>query len=208
MHSLAFTLLAALLTPSLSVHAQGDDELTFGASIITPGQPVWLLEKPYDDSAWLTARTFGNSTYGDYSTIASLQISCYAQNPTAGLALQINPQLLRFDIAPFEGKDASANGPLRITTEGRPAVDHLVNGVWAYGGAFQMGHIFTLNAYASQDKLADWASDALRGKTLKLSLAPAQKGGKPLTATFTLPANNDGLKKIFKICQSAASPHK
>jgi hypothetical protein len=116
MQALTFTLFAALLIPQLNAYAQASEESATGTEIITPTHPVWLLEQPYADSPMLTARTFGDSTYGDYHVKANLEISCYPQNPTARVALQITPQSLGFDSDPFEGKDASANGPLRITT--------------------------------------------------------------------------------------------
>lgn len=206
MQARTFTLFAALLIPPLNAYAQASDESATGTEIITPMHPVWLLEQPYADSPMLTARTFGDSAYGDYHAKANLEISCNPQSPTARVALQINPQSLGFDSDPFEGKDASANGPLRITTGTRTAVDHWVNGVWTYAGAFQIGTIFALSTSVAPDELAYWASDASRGQTLRLSLAPAKVGDKPLTATFSLPENNNGLKKIIQSCLGATKP--
>ena len=196
MRPLTFTLLAALFIPLLTAYAHAGEE-----AIITPGHPVWLLERPDVDSPMLTtARTFGDSTYNDFHTKASLQISCHPQNPTAWLALQITPEPLGFDIEPFHGKDASTQGPLRMTTGTRTAIELAVNGVWTYAGSFQIGAVFALSTQVPRDELAYWASDASRGQTLKLLLAPALAGGKPLTATFTLPANNNGLKKVIQPC--------
>lgn len=196
MRPLAFTLLAALFTPSLSAYAHAGEEV-----IITPAHPVWLLERPDVDSPMLTtARTFGDSAYNDFHTKASLEISCHPQSSTGGLALQITPETLGFDIEPFHGKDASTRGPLRIATGTRTAIELAINGVWAYAGSFQIGPIFAFSTHVPRDELAYWASDASRGQTLKFLLAPAIAGGKPLTATFTLPANNDGLKKVIQPC--------
>ena len=146
MHPLTFALVTGLVVTQFSVNVRAGDALTAGTYIITPAAPVWLLEQPYADSPMLTARTFGGSAYGDYHVKASLEISCSPQSPTASLALQITPTALGFDIAPFEGPDASANGPLRITTATRTTIEHSVNGVWTYGGAFQIGTIFALSA--------------------------------------------------------------
>jgi len=196
MQPLGFTLLAALFIPSLTVYAHAGDDV-----IITPAHPVWLLEQPDVDSPMLTtARTFGDSAYNDFHTRASLEISCHPQNPTAGLALQITPETLGLDIEPFHGKDASTNGPLRVTTGARTAIELSVSGVWTYAGSFQVGTVFAFSAQVPRDELAYLASDASRGQTLELWLAPAKAGGKPLTATFTLPANNDGLKKAIQPC--------
>lgn len=201
MQPLTFALVtAALVVTQFNLSVRAGDALTAGTYIITPAAPVWLLEQPYADSPMLTARTFGDSAYGDYHVKASLEISCFPKSPTASIALQITPAALGFDVAPFEGPDASANGPLRITTATRTAVDHSVNGVWTYGGAFQIGTIFALSAAVAHDELAYWASDASRGQTLKLSIAPAKEGDKPLTATFLLPANNNGLKRVIQPC--------
>ncbi|MGY2273602.1 MULTISPECIES: hypothetical protein [Pseudomonas] len=205
MHPLTFALVTGLVVTQFSVDVRAGDALTAGTYIITPAAPVWLLEQPYADSPMLTARTFGGSAYGDYHVKASLEISCSPQNPTASLALQITPAALGFDVAPFEGADASANGPLRITTATRTAINHPVNGVWTYGGAFQIGTVFALRAAVPHDELAYWASDASRGQTLKLSVAPAKEGDKPLTATFLLPANNNGLKRVIQPCLGNAS---
>ena len=205
MHPLTFALVTGLVVTQFSVNVRAGDALTAGTYIITPAAPVWLLEQPYADSPMLTARTFGGSAYGDYHVKASLEISCSPQSPTASIALQITPAALGFDVAPFEGPDASTDGPLRITTATRMAIDHPVNGVWTYGGAFQIGMVFALSAAVPHDELAYWASDASRGQTLKLSVAPAKEGGKPLTATFLLPANNNGLKRVIQPCLGNAS---
>ncbi|CRM89020.1 hypothetical protein [Pseudomonas sp. 22 E 5] len=205
MHPLTFALVTGLVITQFSADLRAGDALTAGTDIITPATPVWLVEQPYADSPMLTARTFGGSAYGDYHVKASLEISCFPKSPTASIALQITPESLGFDIAPFEGPDASANGPLRITTATRTAIDHSVNGVWTYGGAFQIGTIFALSATVPHDELAYWASDASRGQTLKLSIAPAKEGGKPLTATFLLPTNNNGLKRVIQPCLANAS---
>lgn len=201
MQAMAFTLIAALFTP----FAQAGNEST-ATQIITPAHPLWLLERPYPDSPMLTTRTFGDSAYGDFHTNANLEISCHPQNPAASLTLQISPQALGFDSDPYEGPDASANGPLRITAGTRAAIEVLANGVWTQGGAFQVGTIFALSADVPQTELAYWASDASRGQTLTLSLAPARAGGKPLTATFILPDNNIALKKAVQPCLGTAAP--
>jgi len=195
MQALAFTLIAALFTP----FAQAGNEST-ATQIITPSHPVWLLERPYPDGPMLTARTFGDSAYADSHTNANLEISCHPQNPAASLTLQISPQLLGFDSDPFEGKDAPANGPLRIISGARTAIELPANGVWTHGGAFQVGTFFAINASVPRDELAYWASDASRGQTLTLSLAPATAGAKALKASFTLPANNNGLKTVLLPC--------
>ncbi|ANF86590.1 hypothetical protein A7J50_3207 [Pseudomonas antarctica] len=205
MRAFTFTLFAAIFALPLIAQAQAGDESGIGTAIITPAHPVWLLEQPYADSPMLTARTFGVSAYGGFHVKASLEISCHPQNPTASLALQITPQSLGFDSDPFEGKDASANGPLRITTGTRASIERPVNGVWTYAGAFQIGTVFALSTSVAPDELAYWISDASRGQTLKLSLAPATEGAERLTATFALPENNNGLKKIIQSCQGIAS---
>ncbi|WP_219267669.1 hypothetical protein [Pseudomonas sp. Xaverov 259] len=200
MKTFTVALVTALFIPALYASAQASDDL-----IITPANPVWLLERPDVDSPMLTtARTFGDSAYNDFHTKASLEISCHPRNPTAGLALQITPEVLGFDIEPFHGKDASTNGPLRMTTGTRTAIELAVSGVWAYAGSFQIGTIFAFSTQVPRDELAYWASDAARGQTLKLLLAPAMAGGQPLTATFTLPANNSGLKQVIQPCLGAA----
>ena len=200
MQALAFTLIAALFTPL----AQAGNE-SAATQIITSAHPVWLLERPYPDGSMLTARTFGDSAYGDFHTNANLEIGCHPQNPAASLTLQISPQSLGFDSDPYEGKDARAEGPLRITTGTRTGIELSANGVWTYGGAFQVGTIFAISASVPKDELVYWASDASRGQTLTLSLAPVTEGGKPLTASFTLPANNSGLKKAILPCLDTAN---
>ncbi|OPA85170.1 hypothetical protein BFW87_27435 [Pseudomonas fluorescens] len=195
MHALAFTLTAALFAPFALAGNESID-----TQIITPARPVWLLERPYPDGPMLTARTFGDSAYGDFHTNANLEISCHPQNPAASLTLQVSPQSLGFDSDPFEGKDAPANGPLRIISGTRTAIELPANGVWTYGGAFQVGTIFAISASVPRDELAYWASDASRGQTLTLLLAPATEGAKPLKASFTLPANNNGLKTAILPC--------
>jgi hypothetical protein len=163
-----------------------------GIEVIQPVHPVWLLEQPYAESALLTARTFGDSAYGDYRVNATLQISC---SQTARLTLQIAPASLGFDSDPFEGPDATADGPLQITTGTRPSVEHRVSGSWTAGGAFQVGDLFSISTDMPAPELKYWLSDASRGQPLKLALAPAKTGGKPLTATFSLPQDNQGLKR-------------
>ncbi|NVZ71036.1 hypothetical protein [Pseudomonas costantinii] len=204
MKAFTLTLFAATLIAHFNAYAQAGDESATDTPVITPAHPMWLIERPFPDGSMLAARTFGDSAYGDYHVKANLVISCPPQNPEAGLTLEISPQSLGWGVDPFEGKDASANGPLRITTGSRAAVDHLVNGVWNHGGAFQVGTVFALSTSVPRDELTYWASDASRGQTLALSLAPATEGGKPLTASFTLPANNNGLKKAILPCLGPA----
>ncbi|NVZ22077.1 hypothetical protein [Pseudomonas costantinii] len=202
MKAFALTLFAATLIAHFDAYAQTGNESATDTHVITTAHPMWLIERPFPDGQMLVARTLGDSTYGDgdHHVKANLVISCHPRNPEAGLTLEISPQSLGLNSDPFEGKDASANGPLRITMGTRPAVDHLVNGFWYYGGPFQIGLVFALSTSVPRDELTYWASDASRGQTLALSLAPATEGGKPLTASFTLPANNNGLKKAILPC--------
>ncbi|WP_336145772.1 hypothetical protein, partial [Klebsiella pneumoniae] len=59
MRAFTSTLFAALFALPLHADAQAGDASGFGAAIITPARPVWLLEQPYADSPKLTARTVG-----------------------------------------------------------------------------------------------------------------------------------------------------
>ncbi|MGH8388855.1 MAG: hypothetical protein ACRESJ_25805 [Pseudomonas sp.] len=191
-------LLASLAT--FATHAQSDNTPAQVDRIIRPMHPVWLLEQPYAENPMLTARTFGDSAYGEYHVKATLQISCHPQTQGAGVTLQIAPHSLGFHSDPFEGPDATANGPLHITTGNRPAGEYRVSGFWTSAGAFQVGSIFAIETHLPRDELAYWASDASRGQPLKLSLVPAKAGAKPLTAEFSLPENNDGLKQVIQPC--------
>lgn len=139
--------------------------------------------------------TFGDSAYGDYHVNATLQIDCSPESKKARLTLQIAPTSLGFDSDPFEGPDATANGPLHITTGTRPSVEHRVSGSWTAGGAFQVGDVFSISTEIAAPELDYWLSDASRGQPLKLLLAPAETDGKPLTATFLLPQDNERLKQ-------------
>ncbi|MDI2591052.1 hypothetical protein POF45_06345 [Pseudomonas sp. 681] len=202
-----FTLCAAICFSHFDAHAQAGDESADRIQIISPAHPVWLVEKPYAESPMLTASTYGDSAYSGYHSKATLEISCHPQNPEAGFRLQIAPQALGFNSGAFEGPDVSARGSMRITTGTRTAVDHKVSGSWTDGGVFQVGTIFSFEAPIPRDELAYWASDASRGQPLQLLLAP-KAGGKLLTATFSLPKNNEGLKKVVRRCLStvAATP--
>lgn len=191
----------AILCSALEAQAQAGD----GLPLISPAHPVWLLEQGPAEAPIPTARTYGESAYGDYRVNATLAITCHAQHPAAGLSLQIAPSALGFDSGPFEGPDATAHGPLRIVAGTRAAFTREVSGIWTDGGAFQVGSVFAVNASIPRDALAYWASDASRGQPLRLSLAPAKAGGKPLTATFSLPRDNAGLKKILQPCVAGAA---
>lgn len=204
--TLAVTLFTVLCIPCALANAQTGDEFVLAMPIITPSNPAWLLEQPYEEGSTLVARTMGNSAYGARQEKAALAISCYRQSPRARLTLEIRAESLGFDVRPFEGKDASANGPLRTNTGTRTAFNLPVNGVWTYGSAFQIGTIFALSTSLPQEELAYWLSDASRGQPLTLSLAPATQGGEPLIATFALPKNNSGLKAIFQSCSGTAAP--
>ncbi|RDD80535.1 hypothetical protein DVJ77_16785 [Dyella tabacisoli] len=177
-------------------------------AVATPTQPIWLVEQPYAGQPLLTARTYGDSTYGDYHVHATLQLSCRAGNPSAGLEFQIAPQPLGFDSDPYEGPDASAHGPLLIGIGTQPAVSHGVSGRWADAGVFQVGNVFIFDTEVRRSELAYWVSDASRGQTVRLSLTAAKAGGKLLTAQFTLPRDNTGLKKAVAACLDAKpAPH-
>ncbi|MGA9700466.1 hypothetical protein [Pseudomonas sp.] len=198
---------ANIFLPACAAFAQQAQAAAADTQIISPALPVWLVERPNDDGSGLTASVFGDSAYGDYHAKAGLVIGCHPQNPQAALTLLIAPKSLGFDSDEFEGKDATAEGPLRITAGKRSGVDLRVNGIWTHGGVFQIGTIFALNAITPlpRDELAYLASDAARGRTLTLSLAPAEEGGKRLTATFSIPSNNQGLKEVLQPCLGAAT---
>jgi hypothetical protein len=200
--ALVLTLFAAICFPYFDAHAQAGDESVNGIHAISQAHPVWLLEQPHANL--LTARTYGNSTYGDYDVNASLEISCHSQSPAAYFRLQIAPAELGFNSGPYEGPDANARGTLHITTGTRTAVTHQVSGSWTDGGVFQVGTIFAISTPIPHDELVYWASDASRGQPLKLSLDP-KEGSKRLTATFSLPKNNDGLKQVIQPCLNAVA---
>lgn len=195
--TLSLTLFAAICFSHFDAHAQGVSESADGIQIISPAHPVWLVEQPYVEGPMLSASTPGNSAYGDYQTKANLQISCHPENPEAGLTLHFAPESLGFNSDPFEGPGAV--GEMRITTGTRTAVDHQTSGSWTDGGVFQVGTIFSLYTAIPSDELAYWASDASRGQPVQLFLAP-KEGGKPLSAKFSLPKNNAGLKKVIQPC--------
>ncbi len=207
LQTLAIAVSAYIFLPLLNAFAQPSQSAVADTQIISAVLPVWLVERPSDEGAGLTATVFGDSAYGDYHAKAGLVIGCNPQNPQAGLVLQISPEPLGFDSDPFEGKDAPADGRLRITTGKRSSVDLPVNGIWTHGGVFQIGTIFAfhMGTPLPRDELAYLASDASRGRTMTLSLAPAKEGGKRLTATFSLPSNNDGLKKVLQPCLDASA---
>ena len=198
--ALFFTSLCAICFPLLEANAKPFAPSAKDIHIIRPAHPVWLLEQPHANSPLLTARTYGKSAYGNYHVNATLVISCHPQYQAAGLTLQITPTSLGFDSNPFEGKDATADGPLHISMGTGPAVDHRVSGIWTDGGLFQVGAVFAFNTFISREELVHWTSDASRGQPLKLSLAPAKSEGMPLTATFSLPENNAGLKEVIQPC--------
>ena len=153
-----------------------------------------------DHSPLRSALTAGQSEYGDFRAKATLAIQCYPGQSIAHLALQIAPSSLGFDSEPFHGKDAPANGPLRITTGAQAAVDHRVSGVWTDAGTFQVGIFFSISTALTREELAYWENDASQGQSLTLELSPATPGGLPLTATFTLPRDNQGLKRVIQPC--------
>lgn len=197
-------LLVALSLACLSAYAQPVGTPAHGLEVFSPSTPVWVLERDYAEASTLTARTFGDSNYGGYKAKAGLWISCHPENPNAGLTLQISPAALGFNADPYEGKDASAQGPLRITLGAHPAGKYPVNAVWTDAGTFQVGTALALFTPVPRDEIARWASDASRGQPLTLSLAPAEKNAKPLTATFVLPHNNAALQKAIMPCLDAA----
>jgi len=200
----AITALAAICLSPFAVQAQAVQQPADEIEVIHPAHPVWLLEQPDAKNPLLTARTFGDSAYGDFHVNATLQVSCYPQSQKARFTLQIAPASLGFDSDPFEGPDATANGPLNITTGTRTTVDHRVSGSWTSGGTFQVGSLFSISTDIPPPELDYWVGDASRGQSLNLSLAPAKAGDKRLTATFSLPENNDGLKQVIQLCLGAA----
>ncbi|WP_143515842.1 hypothetical protein [Pseudomonas sp. R37(2017)] len=188
------------LLAAFDAQAQPGDTPAQVDRIIRPMQPVWLLEQPFANNPLLTARTFGDSAYGEYHVKATLQISCHSQTHGASVTLQIAPRSLGFHSDPFEGPDAAANGPMHITMGNRPTLELRVSGFWTSAGAFQVGSIFAIQTHIPRDELAYLASDASRNQPLKLSLVPAKAGAKPLTAEFSLPQSNDGLKQVIQPC--------
>lgn len=168
--------------------------------------PLWLVEQPYASNPLLTARLAGSAQVAAFRSNATLMLSCHPNYPGISLGLQISAEQLGFAVAPFEGPDATANGPLRLSSGSRPSQPYLVSGAYRDAGSFQVGTIFEFLLTPEPQEMAYWASDAGRGQLIKLRLETPQVGLPGLSAEFQLPQDTAGIRHVLGPCLNPKQP--
>jgi hypothetical protein len=168
--------------------------------------PLWLFEQPVSGSPLLTARLAGTASVGAFTTNATLMLSCHPQYPGLSLGLQISAEQLGFAVAPFEGPDATASGPISVHSGARATQQYPVSGAYRDAGSFQVGTIFEFLFSPSPAETRYWSSDAARGQIIQLNLAAAQNGQPALSARFQLPHDNADMRSVLSPCLSASAP--
>lgn len=159
---------------------------------------LWLFEQPEPAAPLYRARIAGIASYQQYTANATLAFVCRSDGGHVSMELVIDPKALGFDTDPYEGPDATAHGPLAVTS---PAVKLMVNGWYGDGGAFNVGTPFVFGV--STGNVDAVARQALVGHgTLSMEL-PAAKGGKALKLAFRWPDDSSVLKRVITPCLSA-----
>ncbi|MBX9757057.1 MAG: hypothetical protein K2X80_20035, partial [Pseudomonadaceae bacterium] len=145
-----------------------------------------------------------------FSSNATLMLSCHPNYPGISLGLQISAEQLGFAVAPFEGPDATANGPLHLSSGSgsgsRPSQPYLVSGAYRDAGSFQVGTIFEFLLTPEPQEMAYWASDSGRGQLVRLSLESPQAGQPGLSAEFQLPQDTAGIRHVLGPCLNPKQP--
>lgn len=151
-------------------------------------KPLWVLERVH--ATRVAAHTFGDSAYNRYKANTTLTIAC--TKGIARLSVSVDVKGLGFDSNPYEGPDATKNGPLVLTTGQRPPVSHGVSGSWGVGSLYQVGPIFVFDAAVPSEELATWLADGTSGQIVRGEL-----GG--MTFTFKWPSNVEALRAACTI---------
>jgi hypothetical protein len=162
---------------------------------------LWLFEQPEQAAPLYRARIAGSATYQNYTANATLAFACRTDGGPVSMELVIDPKALGFDTDPYEGPDATAHGPLVVTSASVPPIKLKVSGWYGDGGAFNVGTPFVFGA--STGEIGAVAKQGLAGAGNLILTLPAVKGGETLKATFRWPDDSAVLKRVVTPCLGA-----
>ncbi|GLQ51971.1 hypothetical protein ACFFJT_14170 [Dyella flava] len=165
---------------------------------------IWLLEKPVPAAPLLTARIAGVASYQHFQSGATLAFSCRPDGAGIGVELAVGAQALGFDTDPYEGPDATTNGPVTVISGKARGVQLRVSGFYGDGGSFDTGTPFVFAFRPTTAQVLPWTADTVRGQSLRV-LVPAAKAGAPMTAEFRWPVDNSVFKRVVMPCVDAAA---
>lgn len=157
---------------------------------------LWLFEQP-EQAPLYRARIAGTASYQQYSANATLAFVCRSDGGHVSMELVIDPKALGFDTDPYEGPDASAHGPMVVSS---PSVKLALSGWYGDGGAFNVGTPFIFGV--STGNVDAVARQGLAGHGVLSLEIPAVKGGKALKAVFNWPDDSGVLKRVVMPCLS------
>jgi hypothetical protein len=158
---------------------------------------LWLVEHPVPTAPLYRARIAGVASYQRYQGGATIAFSCRRDTPGVIVELAFNPTPLDFDADPYEGPDATAHGPIIITSGHAPASSQRVSGRYGDGGPFDTGTPFIFGFSPSVAQVQSWT--AARGQSLRVEV-PAPAGGTPLTMQFRWPDDNAAFVRVVSPC--------
>jgi hypothetical protein len=158
---------------------------------------AWLVEHPVPAAPLYRARMAGIASYQRYQGGATIAFGCRRDTPGVIVELALNPKPLDFDADPYEGPDATAHGPIVITSGNAPASRQRVSGWYGEGGPFDTGTPFIFGFSPSVAQVQSWT--AAHGQPLRIDV-PAPKGGVPLTLQFRWPDDNTAFLRVVAPC--------
>lgn len=173
---------------------------TFAQSAIPAGKfNAWLQEQPAPQAPLYRVRMAGVASYKTYRSNATLAFSCRGDAPHVSAELTFDPKTLGFDIDPYEGPDATASGPITLTSGSDAAVRIKVGGWFGDGGPFDTGTPFLFGFQLDSAQVKRWTADSTHGQSLHIEV-PSAKGGAPLTMTFRWPDDDAVFKQAMMPC--------
>ena len=181
-----------------SVHAQ---------SAIPPGTfNLWLAEQPIPEAPLFQARIAGVASYKNYEATATLAFACRTDGGRVWADLVVDPKTIGFDADPYEGPDATAGGPIVITSGSDAAIRSKVSGSYGDGGPFNTGTPFRFQFAPDQAAVARWSQAGARGKPLHI-VVPAASGGTGMTVDFRWPDDDGVFRQVVAPCLGKLAQH-
>ncbi|WP_256585438.1 hypothetical protein [Pseudomonas sp. Irchel 3H3] len=186
---------------SFSACVQAADSLSSTTRFQEAG---WYLEQPDPYNPIASARLKGEASHGDRTSPAILQVTCFPSPRRADISLYTSTAQLGFNPEPFHGPDAVSTGPLSLTTGKSAPLDYAVNGFYTAEQARKGDFVFSLFESTNHRELNEWTTETTRGQPINMTLPSAIEGDLPLVATFVLPQDDSGLRKVIGPCLSAS----
>ncbi|MDR3443893.1 MULTISPECIES: hypothetical protein [unclassified Dyella] len=179
----------------------------FAQSAIPTGKfNAWLHEKPVPEAPLYRARMAGVASYKTYHANATMAFNCRTDSAHVSAELTFDPKVLGFDTDPYEGPDATASGPITVTSGNDAPVRIKVGGWFGDGGPFDTGTPFLFGFSLDDALVRHWTADTTRGHNLRIEV-PAAKGGGSMTVAFRWPDDDAVFKQVVLPCLGKPTAH-